>query len=525
MGELEAIRLTDPAIAAVVAAIGVGVMLVAQRALLRLAGVLAAGGGAVALGLLITPRIETVVSARGALVFLYGAGALAALIVAASVFVRLPWLVVPAVIAVAWIRLTVSLGEDERVQLLVPVYGVIAAAAVAYAWECLRGKRPEPRLGAVGWALALWLVVAAASLTWAIDPRRAAIAMVAFHLPFGVLAAMIGSLRDLDHRPRLAAAVQLTLATGFAVFGGWQWLNEEIVWNPKVYTANALGPFFRVNSVFYDPSVFGRYEALALVTIVGALALGAASRWSPVAAVLAIPIAAGLFLSYSQSSMLALLAGITAIVAFGWRRLSLIVVAVVAVAAVAVALAVPSTRAALTGNANQFTSDRLALARYGLDAFAERPVLGAGLNNFGEATGRTKGQKRVRAPHTAPIGVAAELGVAGLIAASLLLLTIVWRAARPIDPGYRRGFRLVVAALLVAIGTHSLFYNALFEDPASWAVVALLAMLAGTRKPEVEPQEPQEPEAEPGPDPPEATEATEVTDATDATDVSPATSA
>ena len=44
--------------------------------------------------------------------------------------------------------------------------------------------------------------------------------------------------------------------------------------NPELLDANQLKPFFRVNSVFHDPNVFGRYLALALI------ALGACVAWS-----------------------------------------------------------------------------------------------------------------------------------------------------------------------------------------------------------------------------------------------------
>ena len=46
--------------------------------------------------------------------------------------------------------------------------------------------------------------------------------------------------------------------------------------------------------------------------------------------------------------------------------------------------------------------------------------------------------------------------------------------------GVRRTFagrsRLVFALALAAIGVHSLFYNALFEDPMFWSLLGLIAL-------------------------------------------------
>lgn len=463
-------------LAAVVAAVGVALMLVSRPARIRLVGVglLAAGGTVVAVAA--APEVVDEVRSRGALGLLYLAAAAAAVLLGGQVFVRWPLVLPLAALATGWARIRVGSGATD-VSLLLPLYYVIAAALVGYAWECLRGRRPPPRLGVLGYALALFVLLACASIWWAIDPARTAIALVGFYLPFAALAAMIGSLEPRRIRPPLLVTLQLALAAAFAAIGIYQWRTGEIFWNPKVFNANALGPFFRVNSVFYDPSVFGRYEALAILTVVS-VAVFAAARWRSFAPILLLPLlAAGLFLSYSQSSFIALAAGLLAIAAIVWRRRALYLLLAGVIGGLAV-LALPGPRAALTDNANAFTSDRLNLASYGIDAFRARPLVGAGIYNFGQATGRTTGQKRARAPHTAPIGVAAELGLAGLVALLLVALATVRALLRPATPGYEQALRRTTGAALAAVAAHSLFYNALFEDPFSWAAVALAGALA-----------------------------------------------
>jgi hypothetical protein len=71
--------------------------------------------------------------------------------------------------------------------------------------------------------------------------------------------------------------------------------------------------------------------------------------------------------------------------------------------------------------------------------------------------------------------VLAELGPLGLAAYLALIGSIAWAALRA---GPDRDLRLVLAAALAAVLTSSLFYNAYFEDPASWILTALICALA-----------------------------------------------
>ena len=63
------------------------------------------------------------------------------------------------------------------------------------------------------------------------------------------------------------------LATIFAVVALYQAATEDIWRNPKVIVANAYAPFFRANSLFWDPSLFGRFEVVAILAATCVLVL------------------------------------------------------------------------------------------------------------------------------------------------------------------------------------------------------------------------------------------------------------
>ncbi len=98
------------------------------------------------------------------------------------------------------------------------------------------------------------------------------------------------------------------MALVFAVIGVEQYLTRNIYWNPKVKVDNAYAPvswFYRVNSIFYDPSIYGRFLVVAILASLALvlfaprprrLARGGGCRGDDV----------GLLPSFSQSSFVAL---------------------------------------------------------------------------------------------------------------------------------------------------------------------------------------------------------------------------
>ena len=99
----------------------------------------------------------------------------------------------------------------------------------------------------------------------------------------------------------------------------YQWQAHHLFSNRKLEVDNAYASFYRVNSLFFDPSLFGRFQALAILTIVGVLLLLRRPP-RPVLLVLATAgVFVGLALSYSQSSLLALDVGLVVLAAVVWR--------------------------------------------------------------------------------------------------------------------------------------------------------------------------------------------------------------
>jgi O-antigen ligase len=91
----------------------------------------------------------------------------------------------------------------------------------------------------------------------------------------------------------------------------------------------------------------------------------------------------------------------------------------------------------------------------------------------------TRKPVKLAASHDAPITVAAETGLPGLALLLWLLalvFTVPFRRNRGQSATARA--RLCFGLGLVAIVVHTLFYNALFEDPLFWALIALSAVAA-----------------------------------------------
>jgi putative inorganic carbon (HCO3(-)) transporter len=95
-------------------------------------------------------------------------------------------------------------------------------------------------------------------------------------------------------------------------------------------------------------------------------------------------------------------------------------------------------------------------------------------------------EPKAAASHTAPITVAAELGLPGLLIFIWLVVAALALAFRRLGRGFEGAMRLGFGLALVAILVHCLFYNALFEDPTFWGLLALVAVAARADLPTVE---------------------------------------
>lgn len=411
------------------------------------------------------------------------------LAVLAAVFVRRAWLVVPAAIAVVPFRVPVELAGSTA-NLLLPLYAVLAAALIA-AWvqehrtPARRDEQPAaPWAGTpIGPLLAVVVVLYALQAAYADDASAAVENVCFFFAPFATLFFLLGRVR---WEPRVLRAVLVVVAIEALVvvaiaFG--QYLTGELFWNDKVIAGNEAHAWFRVNSVFYDPNIMGRFLAIAMV-LCAAVAVWARERREAIgAAALFVVLLAGLAITFSQSSLLGLIGGllVLALARWGlWRAL-----AAGAAVAVCLTLAVVAVEA---GGLEAETSGRGGLISGGLEIAGDRPLGGYGSGSFAaEFEGRFGDDDGdAVASHTEPVTIAAEQGAVGLLAYLALLGVAVWtligKAGLTLR-GAREPIAATVLAALAAMIIHSLGYGAFLIDPITWTLLGIAAALpAATRQ-------------------------------------------
>jgi hypothetical protein len=451
--------------AGVVAALGLAVLIVGRPRPLRFAGLAAWLVGSAVLALTLAPHGHALLYAIAAGVGVVAAAALALL------FVRLPWLVVVALLACAPLRIPVSVG-DAQGSLLVPLYAVVAGAALALAWQLAFGQGGSRELGALAWPLALLVAWSGVASIWSQDRRQGAIYLACYLLPFGLLAAFVGRL-PWSSAWAATAYVQLAVtALAFAVAGIWQYGTRDVFWGPRAIADGAHETsswFYRVSPVFEGAPAYGRFLVVAILASLVLLLF--ARGVVPWLALLAVAVTfAGLVPSFSQASYVALGVGVVVALASLWQRWSLLPVTAAAVVVLAVLVGMPEARhrvlaeADLSAVAGARTSDGIELA-------ARHPLLGVGTGGFREP--------KPDASHDTPITVAAETGIPGLaLLAGLLVAAFVVCFRRNAVRGSTGRARLAFGLALVALVVHSLFADTLFQDPLLWGALGLAAVAA-----------------------------------------------
>ncbi len=488
-----------PAAGALLAgAAGVWVLLAGRpraRAWAMLAAPLAA---VLALATVAGEDLADAIGGRVALAAAGGVVALAVVVALALVIRRRPQALALLALGALPFRVPVPMG-DETVNLLLPLYGVIAAGCLAHALTWLRGRPPalpggeaDRRRVRVDRVLAVVVGLYAAQALYSTDVEQAIKSLCFFYVPFAVL---YRQLTALAWTPRLllrAFTLLVGLALAFAAIGVLEFATGHLlVSNPKVLSSNELKPYFRVNSLFCDPNIYGRFLALTRVTMAAAL------RWTRrpdrvgLLGGALILLWAGMVFSLSQSSFAALLVGLAVVAALRWRPAPVIgVLAAGLVAAAALVLIAPGAvglQADSVDDLDRATSGRVALVGGGLEMARDRPIAGFGSGAFAE---RYRAREDVRSrttaaiSHTTPVTIAAEQGIVGLAAYLALLwvaLALVFSGARDAAAHATTAHaiaRTAIAAAFAALLAHTMAYAAFLEDPLTWA---LLAAAAGAR--------------------------------------------
>jgi O-antigen ligase len=468
-------------ISAVLGCLGLALLIAAPRREARIVGLVAWFAGLAGLVFDLAPDV-----ARSRVV----AAAVAGIVLAAVggwLFNRYPYLLAFATLACLPARVPVELG-DEEANLLIPLYGVVAAYAVALGWQLVVRRDERSReLGPIALPLALFVSWIGLASLWADDLREAAIFVGAFVLPFGLIAVGIARL---PWRGRWLTWLWVGLvgtALAYATVGLYQWATRDVFWNPKVIVGNAYAPYFRVNSVFWDPSIYGRYLAVGILTALAGILLGGV-RGKKLVGLYAVIVALwlALFLTFSQSSYVALAAGVIVAAIVVWRWHAVAGGALLAVLVAAGTLALPDVRGRLIDEGRSgfdaVTSGRASLVGQGVRIAAGSPVGGVGTGGFKRAYADRVGLQgedpKKAASHTTPVTIAAEAGIVGLALFAWLLVAAFLATLRRLGHGFTSRVSFAVALTLLAIAVHSLFYNAFFEDPLTWALFGFVALAA-----------------------------------------------
>jgi len=461
----------------VIAAFGLAALLVAPRRDARIGGLAAWALGCLLLAVYLAPHGHH---------RLFAAAAVVGVILAAAgawIVVRVPWLLAVATLACVPARFPVHVGHAQA-NLLLPMYGVVAVAALALAWELFGDDRRTRELGPLAAPAAVFVAWEGLSILWTKDLRQGSIELLFFVLPFGLLAVALARLAW-SRFWVLTLYLQLTaMALVFAVVGIVQYETREIFWNPKVRVDNAYAPsgwFYRVNSVFYDPSIYGRFLVVALLaTVVVFLRRRADPLWLVAAALAAGITWVGLLVSFSQSSFVSLIVATLLGAILAWRKRSLFLIGAAVLALVVAGVGSPQVRHRISGKTSSslsnLTSGRSTLVSRGVKIGVHHPLLGVGVGGFRKADAEEAHTRGGRPSHTTIVTQFAEVGVPGLLIFLWLVVATLALAFRRLGAGFAGSARLAFGLAFAAILVHSQAYNAFFEDPTTWALLALIVV-------------------------------------------------
>ncbi|HEY2053292.1 MAG TPA: O-antigen ligase family protein [Solirubrobacterales bacterium] len=429
--------------------------------------------------------------AKAAAAFVVGAAIVVAL---AYVFRRWPVLLPLAIIGMLPFRIPLESG-GESANLLVPLYVVIAggvlSSVIAAGWSSTGpAGRSTPVSSPSVWlprALAAFVALYALQSLYSEDFSKGLQEVCFFLVPFTLA---YGLLRDVDWNRRLLAWTLILIAAeavAFVLVGSVEYVSRSLFWNEAVIRSNEFHTYFRVNSVFWDPNIYGRYLALVLVVVTTAMLWVKQRRpfWLLAGTILLLWI--GLAQTFSQSSFVALLAGLAMLAALRWSWRWTLAVAIVGIVCGALVVLLVGGKSITPDRLNVDFSGRGHLISGGAELFSERPIWGYGSGSFQHAYShhRAKEKAPVTISHTEPVTVGAEQGLIGLAVYVGLIVAALWTMgaglwARGPDrrPTVFDAARAAVLAAFVALLVHTMAYAGFFQDPITYVLLAVGASLA-----------------------------------------------
>jgi O-antigen ligase len=419
-------------------------------------------------------------------------------------------------------RLPIS-TEHRTVNLLIPLYLVVAAGTIAHLLprvlaQARRAPRPEGHPSGDGTSPersadsppaervslrdpASWLTprgleavlfaaigLYALQAIYSADHTKAASNLVFFYIPFALLFLLLREVRWTRELLLQCMGVAVALAIVFAGVGFVEYQRKALFLNPKVVAANQYDNYFRVNSLFFDPNIYGRFLALVMIGVTTVVLWRPRRRDVLLAAAVLAWLLAGLVTSFSQSSVAALLLGLAVLAAWRWETRSALYVSggLVALAGALVLLAPASLHFGLKGSGgstSNATSGRGKLISGGLRLFAARPLQGYGPGSFETEYKRhntnANSQNATSASHTIPVTVAAEQGILGLGIYVVLLVSaafVLFKGAGRSPP------RIAIAACFAGLVLHTWTYADFLEDPMTWTLLGIGVALASAAR-------------------------------------------
>jgi len=415
--------------------------------------------------------------------------AVAAVTIAVAVFRRWEWAFPVGVFATLPLRVPVQLGGQTS-HLLVPLYLVIAAGLVCLALEARAraGGRDGSAVdnsgpgGLATWPAATWLyrALAATLVLYAIQTAYSedvsnAIENASFFLvPFAVMLMLLGEVR---WTRRILGLVLVAVSAMALIFAGVAFAEyaarDLILSRGNLLESNQLHLYFRVNSLFYDPNIFGRDLALVLVALGAYLAWSRANRMAVGAAVVSGVLLLALAFTYSITSFVAVFAGLLVVAGLRWSLKWAAAggaLALVCGALVLVVIGTAHSDTRVTESGSEAARGQVDLVKGGVRLARRRPVWGWGSGSFGAAFSTHIERAKTTVSHTEPVTVAAEQGAIGLIVYLALVVTallVMFRGASA------TAATAATAACFVAMVVHSLGYAAFTVDPATWALLGV----------------------------------------------------
>jgi O-antigen ligase len=409
-----------------------------------------------------------------------------------------------ALLAIFALPFRVPIATHARtVNLLIPLYVVVAAGVIAHLLPRLVRRHsaehheanPSPGNPStwltprgVEWLLFAAVALYALQTLYSADRAKAVENIVFFYIPFALLFLLLRDVRWTRELLLRCLAVAVALAVVFAGIGFVEYARKSLFLNPKVVAANQYDNYFRVNSLFFDPNIYGRFLALVTIAVTTVILWSSRRREQLIGAAVLAWLVAALVTSFSQSSIAALLLGLAVLAASRWSVRSTVYASVglVAIAGLLVLVAPASLHFGLKGSGgstSNATSGRTKLISGGLELFAKRPLQGFGSGSFEteyKRNDRTTTENATSASHTIPVTVAAEQGILGL---ALYVALLVSAAVVLLRGAGRSPPRIALAACFAALVLHTWTYADFLEDPFTWTLLAIGVALARARVP------------------------------------------